>query len=266
LIPVLISTFRYLTLPMLSDQSVKSWYRGWFNSPYYHLLYEKRDEQEAASFIEKLIEKLNPAPDASMLDIGCGKGRHSKMLAAKGFFVTGLDISEESIREARRSENDRLEFFVHDMRLPFRINYYDYVFNFFTSFGYFNTEREHNNAIKTFAQALKKDGTLVIDYLNVYYTDSRLVKESETTKNDVSFLIKRWSDDHHFYKNIVVTDPQSPSKALSFTEKVAKFKIGDFTEMLSYHGLQIQEVYGSYDFQPYDLHISPRLIIFARKK
>jgi len=261
----LIYTIRYLTLLMLSNQSVKSWYRGWFNSPYYHLLYEKRDEQEAASFIENLIKRLNPALTASMLDIGCGKGRHSKMLAAKGFLVTGLDISEESIREARHSENDHLEFFVHDMRLPFRINYYDYVFNFFTSFGYFNTEREHNNAIKTFAQALKKGGTLVIDYLNVHYTDSHLVKESEVTKNDVSFLIKRWSDDHHFYKNIIVNDPQNLPNPLSYTEKVAKFKIGDFTEMLSYHGLQIQEVFGSYDFQPYDLHTSPRLILFAKK-
>ncbi len=90
-----------------------------------------------------------------MLDIGCGKGRHSVQLASKGFDVTGIDLSEHSITKAKKKENDHLHFFVHDMRLPFWINYFDYAFNFFTSFGYFKTRREHDNAIRTVAQSLK---------------------------------------------------------------------------------------------------------------
>ena len=65
------------------------------------------------------------------------------------------------------------------MRLPFRINYYDYAFNFFTSFGYFNTQREHDNAIRTIAQSLKKKGCLVMDYLNVHYAEDHMIHQSE---------------------------------------------------------------------------------------
>ena len=250
---------------MLTDKPASSWYRSWFNSPYYHLLYEKRDDREAADFIDKLIFKIKPSPSANMLDIGCGKGRHSRMLAAKGYHVTGIDISEESIEEARRSGNERLEFLVHDMRQPFRINHYDFVFNFFTSFGYFNTQEEHHQAIKTFAQSLKKEGILVIDYLNVDYVESHLVKSSDTTKNNITFQIKRWSDQHHFFKNILVSDPGENAEPFSFTEKVAKFTLEDFRNMLAKESMQIADVFGTYDLQPYHIHESPRLILLAKK-
>src|SRR3954449_2448025 len=76
------------------------WFKEWFNSPYYHQLYFNRDMSEAAAFIDKLITHLKPAPGSTMLDVACGKGRHSLQLANKGFDVTGIDLSEDSIQEA----------------------------------------------------------------------------------------------------------------------------------------------------------------------
>ena len=243
----------------------KSWYRNWFNSPYYHLLYFKRDEQEAGAFMDGLLQKLNPALGNKMLDVACGRGRHSIYLASKGFFVTGIDISEESIEDAKQNETESLEFFTHDMRLPFRMNYYDYAFNFFTSFGYFRTRREHDNAIRTIAQSLKQGGVFVIDYLNAHYVETHLVYKSEISKEGITFDITRWLDETYFYKKIVVEDEQQLEEPLIFTEKVAKFSLGDFNDMFGFNGLQIQEVYGDYQFQQYDVKTSPRLIIVAKK-
>lgn len=242
-----------------------SWYREWFNSPYYHLLYFKRDEQEAASFIDALLQKLNPAPQSKMLDVACGRGRHSIHLASKGFFVTGIDISPESIDDALQHQTEQLEFFVHDMRLPFRMNYYNYAFNFFTSFGYFKTRREHDNTIRTIAQALKPGGVFVMDYLNAHYVETHLTYKSEIEKEGVLFDITRWLDETHFYKKIVVEDEMHLEEPLVFTEKVAKFSLGDFNDMFAFNGLQMQEVYGDYKFSPYDIKASPRLLMVARK-
>lgn len=242
-----------------------SWYRNWFNSPYYHLLYFKRDQQEAADFINALVQKLNPAAGSKMLDVACGRGRHSIQLASKGYFVTGIDISPESIADALEYQNDHLEFFVHDMRLPFRMNYYDYAFNFFTSFGYFRTRREHDNAIRTIAQSLKTGGIFVIDYLNAHYVETHLVYKSEIEKEGINFDITRWLDETHFYKKIVVEDETNLEEPLVFTEKVAKFSLGDFNDMFAFHGLQVQNVYGDYQFAGYDVKNSPRLIIEAKK-
>lgn len=244
----------------------KSWFKDWFNSDYYHLLYQHRDEQEAMAFIQALIVYLGPALGSTMVDVACGKGRHSKALADMGFDVTGIDLSAASIEEAQKDEGEHLHFYQHDMRLPFRINYFDFAFNFFTSFGYFRTRREHDNAIRTIAQSLKPGGIFVIDYLNVHYTEERLEKSFVTTMDGITFHITKWQDEYHFFKQIQVSDTASNAPKHLYTERVAKFSLGDFTDMLSYQGMQVQEVFGDYQLGHYDLRKSPRMIIVAKKK
>lgn len=241
-----------------------AWYKDWFNSSFYHKLYFERDEKEAEAFIYQLVQHLNPAPGSRMLDIACGRGRHSRFLAREDYRVTGIDISPESIAYARQFEKENLDFFVHDMRLPLRGNYFDYAFNFFTSFGYFGTRREHDDTIRTIADSLKTGGTLVIDYLNVHYAEDHLVHNEMKQLGDARYEIHRWDDLNHFYKRIIVTDPSLPT-SIEFTERVAKFSLGDFTDMFSYQGLQLQEVFGDYQFGEYDIRKKPRMILIAKK-
>lgn len=242
----------------------RPWFRDWFNSPYYHQLYFKRDAEEAKKFIKELIEHLQPAKESLMLDIACGRGRHSRILADMGFDVTGIDLAVESIKEAKKYETDKLHFFLHDMRLPFWINYFDYAFNFFTSFGYFNTRREHENAIRTIAQSIKPGGTFVMDYLNAHYAEDHLVHKSELKIDDVNYYITKWFDETHFFKKIIVED-EALRKPIQHQEKVTKFSLGDFTEMFAYHQLQVQEVFGDYNFNSYHIKNSPRMVIISKK-
>jgi SAM-dependent methyltransferase len=245
--------------------AVKAWYKDWFNSHYYHLLYNNRDEDEAQVFLERLITYLQPQQNTRMLDVACGKGRHSKALAEMGFDITGIDLSESSITEAKLDESENLHFYEHDMRLPFWINYFDFAFNFFTSFGYFRTEREHNNAIRTIAQSLRKDGLFIIDYLNVHYAEEKLQDGFAKSFDDVTFHVSKWHDDAHFFKQIQVTDASHASPMHLYTERVAKFNLGDFTDMLAYQKMQVQQVFGDYQLGSYDIHKSPRMIIVAKK-
>lgn len=245
--------------------AANEWYKQWFNSPYYHQLYFSRDKQEAKRFVANLLHHLRPAPGSRMLDVACGKGRHSQMLAQSGFDVTGIDIAPDSIREAARNEGDRLRFFVHDMRLPFWTNYFDYAFNFFTSFGYFPTRREHDDAMRTIAASLKKNGTVVFDYLNVHYVEEHLVHNEVKKIGDITYDIHRWHDEDFFFKKITVAAP-ALTEPLVYTEKVAKFSLGDFTDMLSYQGLQVKEVFGDYELKGYDVRKTPRMVIVAGKR
>ena len=241
-----------------------AWYKDWFNSSYYHKLYFDRDETEAQGFITKLIDHLKPAPGSRMLDVACGRGRHSRFLSTKGFDLTGIDISFDSIHYAKQFETGNLHFYQHDMRLPSWINYFDYAFNFFTSFGYFDTRRENDDAMRTIAQSLNANGVLLFDYLNVHYVEDRLVHNEVKEINGTEYEIHRWHDEHFFFKRIIVRDKEL-TEPIDYTEKVAKLTLGDFTDMLSFQKMQVSEVFGNYQLSDYNLKTTPRLIIVAKK-
>jgi cyclopropane fatty-acyl-phospholipid synthase-like methyltransferase len=95
------------------------WFVSWFDSAHYYRLYANRNTTEAAAFIDELVERLRPRRGALALDLGCGVGRHSRYLAAKGFCVTGIDLAAGSIQIAKQSERPGLRFLRQDMRVPF---------------------------------------------------------------------------------------------------------------------------------------------------
>jgi len=243
----------------------REWFRDWFDSPFYHKLYFERDEKEAESLIRRLVAHLHLQPGSRVLDVACGRGRHSKILAAMGFDVTGIDLSPASIEYAQQFEKDNLRFYIHDIRLPFWGNYFHHAFNFFTSFGYFRTRREHDAAIRTICRSLVPGGTLVIDYLNVHYAEDHLLPGVTKHYNGTSYDIQKWDNDSHFYKKIKVSD-DSLASPQEFTEVISKFSLGDFTDMLSYQGMQVEEVFGDYELNGYDVRRTPRLIVVGRKK
>lgn len=242
----------------------EEWFDSWFGSPYYDMLYAGRDDAEAEVFLQRLISWLKPKSESLMLDVACGKGRYSKVLAEMGFNVVGIDIAEPSILEAKKMETRNLHFFTHDMRKPFLQNHFDYAFNFFTSFGYFNTLNEHHDALQAIAQSLKENGVLIIDYLNVQYAEAHLVANDSKKSGEVDFEISRWQDNTHFYKTIDVQDAKNNFHH-AYTEKVRKFSCVDFIEMLSWQKMQVQTIFGDYFLNTYDPCNSPRLIVVAKK-
>src|SRR6185437_8505275 len=211
------------------------WFKSWFGSLYYNILYEKHDDLEAQAFVENLINYLQPLPNSRMLDIACGTGRFATQLAEYGYDVTGIDISQASIEKAKTMERENLQFFVHDMRFPFYINYFNYAFNFFTSFGYFEHNRDHLMAAKSFAAGLAKDGILVIDYLNKEEVLLNLVREEMIKRGTYTFHIKRVFEKNHIYKQIEFIDADGQKR--SYTESVAAFSLADFIQMFKKAGL-----------------------------
>jgi SAM-dependent methyltransferase len=241
------------------------WFASWFDSVHYHRLYAHRNHAEAAGFVDSLIGRLRPPSGASMLDLGCGAGRHAMQLAARGFDVTGLDLAAGSIEAARASEGPRLRFRRHDMRVPFGRAAFDYVFSFFTSFGYFDDPAEQLTVVRNMARALKPGGRLVLDYLNVRYAEDHLTPQDVVEVDGVVYQIRRWTDGCRFFKRIVVHDG-GDGRPLEYREQVARFSLADFERMFAFYGLEITELYGDYRLGAYDARTSPRLVLIAGKR
>ncbi len=240
----------------------KKWFQNWFNSPYYHILYHQRNDEEAEFFIDNLCEYLKPGTGARLLDIACGRGRHSVYLNKKGYDVTGIDLSVSSIRFAQQFENDKLRFFVHDMRYLFYINYFDFAFNLFTSFGYFESEKDHVNALKIFRKSLKKEGIFVLDYFNSEKILRNLSPQEVKHVDGIDFYISKKVSEKKIIKSISF---EHKNKDYSFKEEVMAFSLHDFERMFKKSGFKIVHIFGDYSLASYDESRSDRLILVCSK-
>lgn len=241
---------------------MSTWFATWFDSSYYHLLYQHRDDSEAQFFMDNLVQHLNVPKKASILDLACGKGRHSIYLADKGFDVVGVDLSPESIEHARQFEHEQLHFDTHDMRAPLTVGPFDYIFNLFTSFGYFPTEEEHIQTLEEMKKGLKStDSILVIDFFNAYKVIQQLVLSEEKTLSEITFKINRRVENGYILKDIRFEDK---GEQFHFQEKVRAFTLEDFKGFFEQVGLELLDTFGGFDLSNYDPQQSDRLILIAK--
>jgi SAM-dependent methyltransferase len=241
----------------------KEWYRNWFDSPYYDLLYKERNQEEADMFIHNLVRHLSPPEHSIMLDLACGKGRYSIALNRMGYNVTGTDLSQRKITAAKEHENDELSFLVQDMRMPLETNKYDYVFNLFTSFGYFDSEEENKTVLANVYNSLKKGGIFVLDYMNGEKAAKYLLEHENCTIEGVNFSIDRYVKNNLIVKDIKIVDG---TEECNFSEIITIFSEAKLKGDMQSCGFKILETFGDYQLDEFDPVNSDRLIIISKKE
>jgi len=239
-----------------------SWFANWFDSPYYHTLYKNRDEREARVFIDNLIDYLQIPTGSKLIDIACGKGRHAKYFNQKGMDVIGVDLSPNSINTAKKDKNKNLQFSVHDMRENYQKYKFDIVTNLFTSFGYFEDNKDEQKAINAMASNLKKEGLLIIDFMNAKKVIANLVLNEQKKIDGILFDITREVNDGYIIKDISISDGEEHQQ---FQEKVKAITLEDYSELISNAGLKIINIFGNYTLDNFDEKISDRLILICKK-
>lgn len=239
------------------------WFKDWFDTKYYHILYKNRDDSEAEQFVSNLISQLDLAPKSKVLDLACGKGRHSIYLNQRGFDVVGIDLSQNSIDQANQQANEHLRFYQQDMREAMPEQSFDAVFNLFTSFGYFDSFSENAKVLESVKGCLKSTGILVIDFMNVEFVQEHFQKSFEKEVQGIKFQIHKKVEDGIIVKDIQFEDE---GREYQYTERVQVLKLDDFDQLLSDSGFEIKSLYGDYNLATFDPANSERLIIMAKLK
>lgn len=246
---------------------MKSWFEEWFSNEFYLKLYQHRDEEDARWIINLIQRTLNVSTNSNVLDIACGSGRHSIELARRGFEVTGFDLSEYLIREAKKNlsespeRNLRAKFLIKDMRNFDFTNSFDLAVNIFTSFGYFETDRENYKVIENVSKSIKRGGYFIFDFLNKKHLEKNLIPYSRKKYGSINVIMKRKIRNGFVTKEIVLRKGKSEK---IFSEILRLYSPDEFKNMFESYGLKIIKTFGDYFGNAFNENKSQRLVIFSR--
>lgn len=243
----------------MKDDTAK-WFTSWFDTPFYHTLYKDRDDTEAQAFMDTLTDYLNIPENGTILDLACGKGRHSLYLNKIGYDVTGVDLSENSIEFSKQFENDSLHFEVHNMCESYN-KQFDAVINLFTSFGYFEHEADNLKTIKAIKTELNAFGFAVIDFMNSEFVIDNLVPNEVKTVDGIDFHLKRYVEDGYIIKDIKFTDN---GESYNFQERVRAFSLADFESLFKQADVHLLDIFGDYKLRKFNPKTSERLVMIFK--
>lgn len=238
------------------------WFAGWFDSPWYHLLYQNRDQLEAEAFVAALMEKLLIPQPSDVMDLACGKGRHARYVHSLGHRVLGVDLSENSIAAASGFVREGLTFRCGDMRQPQGNEEFDLVLNLFTSFGYFENEEDNLRVLRAIHTALKPGGLLLLDFMNTNRVIRELIPENEVRRGEITFHLSRKLEDGCIVKTIRFEDN---GRQQQFFERVQALSRQDFLRYFVKSGLELVLLSGNYALEPFVEDSSDRMIFLVRK-
>ena len=244
------------------------WYRSFFGKDYLdvygHLLTEESSQAEA----EFVIRALALEPGDRVLDLCCGTGRHAVPLARAGLEVTGLDMSEEYLGQARSAAREagvKVRFVQGDMReIPFR-GEFDAVVNMFTAFGYFDDDADDQRVTDGAAAALRAGGRLLLDLLNRDWVAANYVRSESRECPEGTVYTEQRSFDPVAGRNHVeftITSPCGAQRKVS--HHIRLYVATEISRMLDRAGLTLERSYGGYDGSLLSV-ATRRMIVVARK-
>ncbi len=240
-----------------------AWYKDWFGEEYLEL-YSHRDGSEAeedADFVQRHLG--GGARPRAVLDLACGAGRHTAALRRRGFRTLGVDLSLTLLARMRVQGLPRV---AGDMRrLPFTDASFDWILNFFTSFGYFAGERENFRVLEEIVRVLAPGGRFLIDLMNPGPTIDHLKPRDVETLDGRRAEIERWYDaaSQRINKRITVRGgPGEPTR--TFAESVRLYHPEEVTIGLRWAGLEVDDLFGNFQGDPY-ARDSQRLILIGHK-
>ncbi len=174
-----------------------AWWETFFDDRYLRLFGPLASPEATRQQVEGILAYLGLEPGASVLDLACGYGRIAIPLAQRGFQVTGLDLSEVLLGQARAAAAEAgVEVTWHrgDMReIPWQ-EAFDAVINVFSSFGYFTSEEENRQVLEGVARALKPGGRFLIDVMNRDWRVRRDLERHWFEAGDRIVLTEPWFD------------------------------------------------------------------------
>jgi len=240
-----------------------NWYETFFTAPVNRFWEMMVPSEATTADCEFTKRHIGQEPPAQVLDVACGAGRHSLLLAEAGFRTTGVDISTESIaRASSAAEAAALpaRFVQSDMRTFVAAHKADAIICFGNSVGYFGADglREF---VGSLAENVRNGGRLILDTYTCAESIFPLQEERELQFDGGDYSAELRYDP---YRSVLQTRARlrldEEEHELSYLHYV--FTSGELVRVLAGASFRTLGMYGGTEDQPYSVG-APRLLLVA---
>lgn len=239
------------------------WYEDAFRADY-RRVYPHRDLEAARPEAQWLVEH---GVAGRTLDLCCGFGRHTLLLAAAGVDVFGLDLSRDLLLQSRtlpQAERFLASRLVRaDAReIPFASSAFRTVVNLFSSFGYFG-ELGDARVLREIGRVLEPGGLAVLDLMNPAFVRAGL--RAESAREDTDFLLRERRSLTDGGRRVVKdVELRSDGEVRRWREDVRLYELPEFRSMARDVRLELLDVCGGFDSSPHS-DTSPRMLVRLRR-
>jgi SAM-dependent methyltransferase len=244
------------------------WPVAFFDEDYLKIYRPTFTDEATAREVEFIRSCLELPDGARVLDLACGFGRHAIGMARLGYRVTGVDFNPrylELAAEESAKAGVSVRWQAGDMRTLDHEREFDAAYSYFTSFGYFS-DRENERVIVNVARALVPGGRFLLDMMNRDWLLTHPQQRTWHQRDDGALLMEEASLDLERSRVIsrqILIDPTGGAQVTKEFDLRA-YTCVEQTALFARHGLEVRQVWGGADRQPYTTE-SRRLILVAER-
>ena len=254
---------------MAKRKQKKEWFeneRFWQN--YAPIMFDPQRWAEAPDVADYVCKIAGLSKGAKILDAGCGPGRISVELAARGLEVTGVDLIQSELDAAAESasaEGVDLELIKADLRTFKSDMKFDAAINLYTSFGYCDTIEEDVQILQSIYASLKDNGFFILENISreiavQYFTEGEWFERAGKTVLTQFSVEGAWEGLRS--KWILIDDKTGERMEHEFVQRL--YSAVELRRLLVGIGFKSAEIYGDFDFSPYN-EKAKTMVIVARK-
>jgi cyclopropane fatty-acyl-phospholipid synthase-like methyltransferase len=251
-----------------------NWYENFFHGVALDLWRKAIPPEHTKAEADFLVQALQCNAGSHLLDVPCGNGRLSFELASRGYRVTGVDIAEEFIEEARARLNPpadaggtdltaQVDFILGDMRTIEGAGVYDGAYCFGNSFG-FLAYADMEKFLNGVARALKPGARFIIE--TGMAAESAIPKFEELASHQIEDILLTIKEKYLATEGCIDTEYVFERNGVSESgfAKHWIYTAAEIRRMLERAGFAVLNLYGSLKCKPFALR-SDELFVVAER-
>lgn len=219
------------------------------------------------AYVEAILERISYHP-RTVLDLACGTGNVSELLAARGYKVVGVDISPQMV-EVARSKKSQVEYFVQDIAELDLSRQFDLALCLFDSLNYITDPEKAACALKRVGQHLVAGGVFIFDVNTVYALAHRFFDQANLApeSNPKYIWTSQFDNQTRVCRVDMLFEVLENGQPRQFKEVHYQrgHTIEELTQWLIDAGFEIVDIFHAYTFRKPSRR-SDRVFFVARKR